>query len=81
MIIFEKCATCLFKYVQDLKIEYFMQLNRIFYAVELFSPSFNITEGISCNDCANFDTFMKLGMVEDNHLRIGKSMGDTFENQ
>ena len=34
------------------------------------------SEGESCNDCANFDTFMKLGMVEDNHLRIGKSMGD-----
>ena len=38
-------------------------------------------EGKSCNDCANFDTFLKLGMVEDNHLRIGKSMGDKYENQ
>ena len=55
--------------------------NNILCAVELFSPSFNNIEGISCNDCANFDTFMKLGMVEDNHLRIGKSMGDKFENQ
>ena len=32
-------------------------------------------------NCENFDTFMKLGMVEDNHLRIGKSMGGKFENQ
>ena len=39
------------------------------------------SEGKSCNDCANFDTFLKLGMVEDNHLRIGKSMGDKYENQ
>ena len=39
------------------------------------------SEGKRCNDCASFDTFMKLGMVEHNHLRIGKSMGDKFENQ
>ena len=40
-----------------------------------------VSEGKSCNDCANFDTFMKIGMVGDNHLRIGKSMGGKFENQ
>ena len=39
------------------------------------------SEGKSCNDCVNFDTFMKFGMVEDNHLKIGKLMGDKFENQ
>ena len=39
------------------------------------------SEGKTCNDCANFDTFMKPGMVEDQHLRIGKSMGGKFENQ
>ena len=39
------------------------------------------SEGESCNDCANFDTLMKLGMTEDNHLRIGKLMGGKFENQ
>ena len=38
------------------------------------------SEGKGCNDCANFDTVMKLGMVEDNHLRIGKSTGGKFEN-
>ena len=32
-------------------------------------------------NCANFDTFMKLGMVEGNRVRIGKSIGDKFENQ
>ena len=42
---------------------------------------FAFCEEKSCNDCSNFDTFMKLDMVEDNHLKIGKSMGDTFENQ
>ena len=31
------------------------------------------SKGKTFNDCANFDTFMKLGMVEDNHLRIGQS--------
>ena len=40
-----------------------------------------MSEGKNCNDCANVDTFMKLGIVEDDPLRIGKSMGDKFENQ
>ena len=39
------------------------------------------SEGIRCYDCANIDTFMKLGLVEDNHLRVGKTMGDKFENK
>ena len=40
-----------------------------------------LVRGKSCNDRVNFDTFKKLGMAEDNHLRIGESMGDKFENQ
>ena len=43
------------------------------------SDDFIFSEGKSCNDCANFDTFMKLGMIEDNHLRIGISTGNKFE--
>ena len=71
-------------YSMGLSGKYFLilRLNRlIFLKLKREMMCSKFLSILSSNHCANFDTFMKLGTVEDNPLRIEKSMGDKFKNK